>query len=509
MTTKRFVMFCLIIVSMTTLGAGMQNGPPGRQVVLISDLHFGVGRTATGAWHPFEDFRWQNDFAEFLRTVDIRGAGATDLVLVGDTFELWQAVDAPCTGGSSADVGCSEGQSLIRLRQVMAQHAAELRLLRDFAHAQDNRVFVIPGNHDAAILFPGLRREFAAAMGDDGRVAIAEKGYWISPNGSIYAEHGHQIGHDLNRFSNWPSIAATSNATRMERTSGERFVDEYYNGYEEKYPIVDNILDNGVGAYYVIRAEGSTRSVAGIGRFANFIMTKLSRAHYQALLGAPNGRPDWDFDAVRRQQDQFFEQADPVMASAIHDAASSGRLGVSMSTLADDEIQELCDARLAARTQRTNVVFGLPMPPLCPTRTRGAIGAELFTSESKVMQAYLRETARRLNPARPVEFAVFVSGHTHTALRPAPVMDSAERWQPKAVNTGAWQRTISVTGLKQLQCGRSESQVLTIAPESLPRCYSAVFIPSNRPSEAALLYWTQPDSSSPWQLSDRCSIPAC
>ena len=68
--------------------------------MIASDLHLGAGRNAGGEWLPTEDFRWQDDFASFLQAIDEAGKGATDLVLNGDTFELWQSTTDDCRLGT-------------------------------------------------------------------------------------------------------------------------------------------------------------------------------------------------------------------------------------------------------------------------------------------------------------------------------------------------------------------------------------------------------------------------
>ena len=92
-----------------------------RLVVIASDLHLGVGRSAGGEWLPIEDFRWQEDFASFLRAIDEAGKGATDLVLNGDTFELWQSTTDDCRQ-RDVRLGCTEQEALGRLERVIAAH---------------------------------------------------------------------------------------------------------------------------------------------------------------------------------------------------------------------------------------------------------------------------------------------------------------------------------------------------------------------------------------------------
>src|SRR5262249_58722096 len=98
-----------------------------RTIVLVSDLHLGEGRDSSGAWHPYEDFRWPVEFAAFLKTIDADGKASVDLVLNGDTFELLQSSRLTC--GSVPDLGCTEAEAMARLQRVLAAHDAELKAL--------------------------------------------------------------------------------------------------------------------------------------------------------------------------------------------------------------------------------------------------------------------------------------------------------------------------------------------------------------------------------------------
>ena len=143
-----------------------------RQQVFISDLHFGIGKNATKQWFPEEDARWATEFVAFLDAIDEMGRGETDLVLNGDTFELWQSVGNDCIY-ESKNLGCTEPEALHRLRNVVSQHSAELAALGRFASRKANRVFVIPGNHDAALMFPAVAQEALAAIGGEpGRTTV-------------------------------------------------------------------------------------------------------------------------------------------------------------------------------------------------------------------------------------------------------------------------------------------------------------------------------------------------
>src|SRR5712671_6842753 len=123
-----------------------------RQRIFISDLHMGVGRLANGAWSNLEDFRWAAEFGAFLTDIDRKGNGATDLVIDGDAFELWQSLTNDCIHPDK-DFSCTESEALARMTRVIANHRDALRALGAFAQRGTNRVVLVPGNHDAALMF--------------------------------------------------------------------------------------------------------------------------------------------------------------------------------------------------------------------------------------------------------------------------------------------------------------------------------------------------------------------
>ncbi len=226
-----------------------------RLVVIASDLHLGAGRSAGGEWLPIEDFRWQEDFAAFLRAIDEAGKGATDLVLNGDTFELWQSTTDDCRQ-RDARLGCTEQEALGRLERVIAAHTADLSALGTFARSGTNRVTLVAGDHDAALLFPAVAARAIAAFNAPGRVEVASRGYWLSADGAVYAEHGHQMPGDPYAFTTWPEpYVRTDGRVHLERPSGERLAQALYNDLEPQFPILDNFAQEGAGLKYIAAAD--------------------------------------------------------------------------------------------------------------------------------------------------------------------------------------------------------------------------------------------------------------
>ena len=105
--------------------------------------------------------------------------------------------------------------------------------------------------------FPAVgRRVVAALAAPSGRVEIAASGYWVSPDGKIYAEHGHQIGFNAHRFETWPSpfVDARRHDVSSRARGASRPFSRFYNRLEERYPLVDNFAV--AGSRSQVRAGG-------------------------------------------------------------------------------------------------------------------------------------------------------------------------------------------------------------------------------------------------------------
>ena len=157
-----------------------------RTVAVISDLHLGVGMDpATKQWHPVEDFRWGDALKSFLRQADEAGRGATDLVIDGDAFELMTSPLPGCRD-ESPHAGCTEAEALARLDRVLAAHAGEVADIGAFAKNGDNRLVFVPGDHDAALLFPSVAARVSILPADLFLFAAVS----FSPAGFRYAWPG-------------------------------------------------------------------------------------------------------------------------------------------------------------------------------------------------------------------------------------------------------------------------------------------------------------------------------
>jgi UDP-2,3-diacylglucosamine pyrophosphatase LpxH len=527
-----FLALCIVARSVPAQSPTTTSLQPGahteashpRSTVFISDLHFGVGRDAQGHWYKIEDARWPDELDLFLRDIDRSGGGATDLILNGDTFELWQSIESDCVYPNAAhqdkNLSCSEADALHRMHRVLGQHGPELAALGRFAQTADNRVVLVPGNHDVALLFPSVAAAALKAIGAPAdRLSIATEGYWLSADKLLYAEHGQQIGKEVNRFEGWPKPFVEAGGQRyLRRPWGEQFVQAFYNAYEEKYPIIDNISEEGTGVRYGLAAEGSAGTIGGVSDFLGFFLFKVSWDQFGAVLAGNEDASTWDVEVIKAQGDRFLVESyptdDPLRAAAER-ALAEKRLPISLQDLDDDQILAICDHRALLLDMQQKVEAAklaaerrVPTITSCPIKHLGAISQKLLRTYNRNFRRHLEETYTALASSGKTDrlFRLFVYSHTHSVQSPfTPLAESNPQWNPMVVNTGAWQRVVTPDQLKGIQAKRQlgDAELLRkLEPDDLPACYAAIVVkPYMAQPDPRLELWRKgPDGK--WVLAE-------
>lgn len=480
----------LVLVVLVLCG-GAVHAASDRHLVFVSDLHVGAGRLPDGRWNPIEDFRWQEDFDHFLQMVAQRSGNKADLIFAGDVFELWQSPAMTCStniehpgcettdcNDADTEIGCSETQALARLERVLAQHPDFIASLKRFASAGENRVVLIPGNHDGALTFPllqaALYKRFAPA-----RISIAAAGYWLSPDGVVYSDHGHQFD-DVNRFPNWPKPFKEQDGQRfLAKPWGENMVQRFYNQYEAVYPIVDNLSDEQAGVRYAVHQAGFRDSQAAVRRFLRFFVYEESLRQAIAALGQP-GPAKWDLNATREKPKSFFLDVLPAEERSVADQGT-----LIPSKLSDHELETICAAK-------DNIETAVKCPG---SKVLGAGIKGMIISEEQRQVSYLRRVLPQVGASASLA-NVYVYGHTHRARMPSSLalgeVGHGVR-QVTVVNTGAFQRVASATQIDTVlrQPRNAGKRPLDLVPEDLPACYTYVWIEpySSRNAVPSLFRW--------------------
>ncbi len=494
MTMRRAAALAIATLAATAAGVDLTSqAPAARFTIVTGDLHLGPGRDPrTGEWLAAEDFRWQDELTAFLRAIDEAGGGATDLVLNGDVFDLWQAQGPDCVAGREIHLGCTEAEALERLDRILDAHPVEIAALSAFARRGTNRVIVVPGDRDAALLFPSLADRVGAALDAPGRIEVASRGYWVSDDGLMYAEHGHQIGGDPYRLAAWPEPFVQHDGRRyLARSAGERLAAALYGNLEAQYPIVDNVAQEDAGLKYAVAADPAVVPPADLGPLLALFLARPAWQQFRLELdGGDVLPPEWDLGAVRASGTRFFVESllpDDPFRPVSERALQEGRLSLDPQALPDAELIAICDYRAALRRSRRRLERSMtqartagPAPAECPrtAETRGSMFDYFWRSRDAHFGDHLEQVHRTLaRDGRPSQPKVFVQGHTHLAA--APVVPAQSGTSPVVLNAGAWQRTVTPFQIEQAledRGGSSADLLRQLRPEELPACYGVVWI---------------------------------
>ncbi|MGY8662869.1 metallophosphoesterase [Bradyrhizobium sp. UFLA05-109] len=445
--------------------------PEGRYLAFISDLHFGIGKKADGSWDPTEDFRWPRALEGFLKALSTEGHEKVDLVIVGDFLELWQPPpDITCTG-MGANFGCTL-EEMGKLSGIVAKaHDEELALLRAFAERGENRLHLIPGNHDSTLRYEQVWRPIGAALhADSGRIELVTSGIWSSPAGKVVAEHGHQIGLDVNGYDNWPDIVEKINGIDyVVRPWGELFVQKLFNEEEHSYEIIDNLMPESVGVSIRAAERGRLGTAADSARFILFNLWDASSKQAAIMLGAPPDRkPEWNIRYARDLGADLFLNAlnadDPLRGQISGDSAEAratkaqlAQMAHDASQLPDEAVLHLCDLG-ADRNQK-----------YCIEAQLGSAVLYALDAKDKILARHLRNRQKQFRAIR-----YFIYGHTHQ-YEDARSIALNDLFSVTIANTGAFQRLIDEEGFRSRLDGKSPQEALhTMRLEQLPACYGVI-----------------------------------
>jgi hypothetical protein len=443
-----------------------------RHLLFISDTHLGIGRQPDGTWYPTEDFRWLNALTGFLDYLSSSLQDRIDLVIVGDFLELWQPPPGFVCHSLTRDLGCTLEDMEQMTRAVVVAHEREFAVLQKFSRRGENRVHVIPGNHDSTLVYAQIWRHVGQALGSEsGRINIVASGTWVSPDGVIVAEHGHQIGADVNGYETWPDIVKRVSGTNyVIRSWGEQFVQHLFNEEEPTYPIIDNLSPETAGARYRMADRGLWKSTADVARFLAFNLFETSLSQKLASLGTDeSGKPvPPSVDLARKLGHKLFLAAlpddDPFRSSMADDSAEAAQLRAELDTATQtlplENILLLCDQA------------ALRHGAVCTEPTLGAFAQTSLVPRARIIRAHLAQR-RSATP----EMRFFIYGHTHQYEKPWEI--DLDGLPISVTNTGAFQRLIDEAGyLKRVKAMHiTEQEGLRQLPlDKLPACYTFVSV---------------------------------
>lgn len=462
-----------IVAMLLLLVSTVARADEPRLIVVISDLHFGLGKS-NGVWHPKEDFRWSTALRSFCDAISKEGNDHVDLVVAGDFLELWQFPTGKGCAPSPPDAGCKVSEIAELTRMVVDAHGEDFRILGAFANRGQNRLHIVPGNHDAALMEDAIWKlvepAFAAKAG---RVIRVSTGIWRSSGGEVVVEHGHQIAPDVNAYASWPKV---TKGDRMWRPWGEFFVQRLYNDEEDDYPTIDNLVSSSAGVKYRIADRGKLLSALDVARFVNFALYETSIRQRISSLGTPppGEKKEWDVAYARKRGHRLVLDAlapgDPLRAVITDGAELQSDLDVLVADarqIGDDEIRGICDQVAARRNAGSKV-------QLCRDPSLGyGLHAANIISRERVMRSHLRKRLVGFPAMR-----AFVYGHTH-AVEDAWTLDVTDLRKVTIANTGAFQRVVDDEKFAAAAVKKDITPVEALRKLSvadLPPCHTAVVV---------------------------------
>ncbi|HEY1548143.1 MAG TPA: hypothetical protein VGG28_09985, partial [Kofleriaceae bacterium] len=271
--------------------------PKLRRKVIVSDLHLGPG-TTDPRFSGIEDFYSDAEWGQFLAAQ----TEPTDLVIDGDFIEFWQIAAAlhalPTADRTSAGMTLAEDQpfGVAAAELVIAAHPTVFRDLGRFLARGDRRVIIIPGNHDADLLWPKVQLRIARAIAPADPNALIFVDGAAYEHGGVHIEHGHAFD-AANRVAT-PFGRDRDGRCRLQASWGEIFVDQFYTETERQIPFIDNLYPESAAVLWELREDprGLEHGVGAGIRFLELVLrgetSALNRDAAKAALQSLFGTPD-------------------------------------------------------------------------------------------------------------------------------------------------------------------------------------------------------------------------
>lgn len=415
----RFIATSGLFVAIFCLQAlGQQEAPPKPLInrkVLISDLHLGPGKNAQGQYLAMEDFRFEGAFASFLKSVG--EDGRTDLIIAGDMIDFWQ-INPELDHQDTPYNGPVEEVSLSRFQRAAAQHREVFQSLASFLAQGSNRVIIVPGNHDAELVFPKVQAEFAKTIGIPWGEKLKFAANGVYEDAGVRVEHGQRYD-PLNDTGDQWIFTDPAGTKRVASSWGSLFVKGFFNRVEARLPFVDNLYPEMETVKWAMQNEPlQDFLLPGLGGWAALLiqdnqLKKRAAAMIETARASVFLNQQTIVDTSMTAVTSQLPEKDPT-AQKLKELASDPKYA--------DDRKRFIDEVLAAT--KTEVARPLPSKSEGFSDMYGAYAFDLLS-------------------ANPV-LRVVVFGHTHEKDRPIDAFTIGDR-QGWYVNTGCWQRTFALS----------------------------------------------------------------
>lgn len=496
-----------------------------RPIVVISDLHMNVGHVAGNGWSPLEDFRWPKALDGFLRRVAEESPKGIDLIIAGDFLELWQHPSIECVSPRDSECGCSIAEMTQIVSEVVRGHQDVFKSLAEFLRNPSNRVYVTPGNHDAALMIPEVWKVVSDALPEGKeRFQLVEGGTWVSDDGQVVIEHGHQQTYDANSFPNWPKVTMDCSGTeRLFRPWGENFIQALYNEVEARLPLIDNLVPESAGLklYWDLRGREKKR-LGDVARFVVFNLLQTSVRQKLGILEVSQARTTLDEEQLKFYRMCVAEDlvtyslpAGDSIRIALEQARDNPAMNLDGSQLRSElrgYVEKMDEPTLRALCEKALLTSGslkatpdrAAAPECSESKSLGTMVNKIFDPEGTAVLEKRVTSLKRQYPG----LTVYIFGHTHQAMLKKEV-GTRVGMRLDAYNSGAFQRLMDERYFKS-KAAELHNQVEALQQmthDDLSPCYSLVFVtysgkPGDPPKVELKQWFMSEDDASGRFLSD-------
>ncbi len=208
--------------------------------VVISDFHLGKGRfLPDGRPNIMEDFHYDEKLAELLAYystgVGRQAADEVELVINGDFLD-YLAVDV----AKNRPDGLFEEDAISATRMIAKSHPEAMAAVRAFAHTPGCSLRYQMGNHDPAIVWPGVQAVLREIWATD--ITFGFDDYTFE---DVRIEHGHQR-EVMHQFDHKQLILPAGVLGRpvpiLNFPFGCFFVTQFMNGMRQKRPYIGQVV---------------------------------------------------------------------------------------------------------------------------------------------------------------------------------------------------------------------------------------------------------------------------
>jgi UDP-2,3-diacylglucosamine pyrophosphatase LpxH len=276
-----------------------------RKIFIISDVHVGAGRLDDC------DAELDGHLCDFFRELAAREE-AVELVINGDFLEFiqappWQGRELESKTLDKTPLCFTAEQSRLKLEEICKAHSPIFHGLGYFLGVKsENRLTILPGNHDADFFWEGVRESFLDKVcqpggGTRGQVDfVLEQVYRPADAPGVWIEHGHQYD-PVNAFmvggepkwsrENPPILKDRHGEERLLECVGTRLLIKYLNKIDYDYPFVDNVKPLGkfiplFGRAAFVPDYGLIKAAAAMWGLLKFLAT-ITLHHRGDLLDSP------------------------------------------------------------------------------------------------------------------------------------------------------------------------------------------------------------------------------